>query len=99
MVVRALIVIIWEWAKNMKMFEAMVFKREIGANCGVDVTMIDTPNDGLVLSIEEDLVKSNNLLFIRDFVNQHKLFLLLDSERYFISTSVLEASTQIGWDS
>lgn len=83
----------------MKMFEAMVFKREIGANCSLDVTMIDTPNDGLVLSIEEDLVKTDDLLFIKDFVSQHKLSLLLDSERYFISTNVLTPSTQIGWDS
>ena len=37
----------------MKTFEAMVFKREIGANCSLDVKMIDTINDGFVLSIDK----------------------------------------------
>lgn len=81
------------------MFDAMVFKREIGASCSIDAKMIDTLNDGMVLSIDENLVSGNDLLFIKDFVSQHKLSLLLDSERYFISTNVLTPSTQIGWDS
>ena len=64
----------------------MVFKREIGSGCSLDVKMLDTINDGIVLTIEQSLVNSNGLLLITDFVNQHKLSLLLDSERYFIST-------------
>ena len=83
----------------MKIFEAMVFKREIGTSCSLDVKMLDTINDGIVLSIEQSLVNSNGLLFITDFVNQHKLSLLLDSERYFISTNALTPSAQYGWDS
>lgn len=82
----------------MKTFEAMVFKREIGANCSLDVKMIDTINDGFVLSIDQNLVNSDNLSFITDFVNQHKLSLLLDSERYFISTNVLTKSSQYFWE-
>ncbi len=61
--------------------------------------MIDTLNDGIILSIEQNLVDNNNLVFITDFVNSHKLSLLLDSERYFISTNVLAPSCQYGWDS
>jgi hypothetical protein len=83
----------------LKIFDAMLFKREIGTNCSLDVKMLDTLNDGLVLSIEQNLVNSNSLVFITDFVNQHKLSLLLDSERYFISTNVLAPSSQYGWDS
>ncbi len=75
------------------MFDAMLFKREIGTNCSLDVKMIDTIKDGIVLSIEQNLVNCNALVFIKDFVNQHKLSLLLDSERYFISTTALVASS------
>lgn len=82
----------------MKIFEAMVVKREIGTSCSLDVKMLDTVNDGFVLSIEQNLVNSNNLLFITDFVNQHKLSLLLDSERYFISTNALIPYTQYIWE-
>ena len=71
----------------------MLFKREIGTSCSLDVKMLDTLNDGLVLSIEQNLVNSNALVYIKDFVNQHKLSLLLDSERYFISTTALIASS------
>ena len=67
----------------------MVFKREIGTGCSVDVKIIDTLNDGLILSIKENSVNKNVLEFITDFVNQHKLNLLLDNERYFISTKTL----------
>jgi hypothetical protein len=77
----------------------MVFKRAIGASCSFNVKMLDTINDGIVLSIEQNLVNSNELLFITDFVNQHKLSLLLDSERYFISTNALIPSSQSIWES
>ncbi len=77
----------------------MVFKRTIGISCSLDVKMLDTINDGIVLSIDQNLVNSNELLFIKDFVNQHKLSLLLDSERYFISTNALTPSSQSMWES
>ena len=82
---------------TLKIFEAMVFKREIGASCSLDVKMLDTTNDGIVLSIEQNLIDSNDLLFIKDFVSQHNLSLLLDSERYFISTSALTPYSQPVW--
>ncbi len=82
----------------MKIFEAMVFKRAIGASCSLDVKMLDNINDGIILSIEENLVSNNDLSFIRDFVNQHKLNLLLDSERYFISTNALTPSNESFWE-
>ncbi len=83
----------------MNVFDAMLFKRELGSSCSIDVKMLDTLNDGFVLSIEQNLVNSNDLVFITNFVNQHKLSLLLDSERYFISTNVLIPSSQSEWES
>jgi hypothetical protein len=83
----------------LKIFEAMVFKRTIGTSCSLNVKMLDTINDGIILSIEQNLVNNNELLFITDFVNQHKLSLLLDSERYFISTNALTPSSQSMWES
>jgi hypothetical protein len=82
----------------MKIFEAMVFKREIGASSNLVVKILDTPKDGIVLTIEQNLVNGNNLLFIKDFVSQHNLSLLLDSECYFISTNALKPSILSVWE-
>ena len=76
----------------------MVFKREIGTACSLDIKMLDTLNDGIVLSIDQDLVNSNNLLLIKEFVSHHKLSLLLDSERYFISMGALTPSNHPLWE-
>lgn len=76
-----------------------MFKRAIGASCSLNVEMLDTINDGIVLSIDENLVSRNELAFITDFVQQHKLSLLLDSERYFISSSALSPSSASMWES
>jgi hypothetical protein len=83
---------------KMKMFEAMVFKREIGASCSLDVKMLDTPKDGIVLTIDQNLVNSSNLKLITEFVNQNKLSLLLESECYFISTQALKPSRLSIWE-
>jgi hypothetical protein len=83
----------------MKMFEAMVFKREIGTTCSLYIEMLDTINEGIILSIDKNLVNSNNLSFITDFVSQHNLSLLLDSERYFISSNTLAPYAKSSWES
>jgi hypothetical protein len=83
---------------KMKIFEAMVFKREIGTSCSLDVKILDTLKDGIVLTIEQNLVDSSNLELITDFVNQHNLSLLLDNECYFISTHVLKPSSLSIWE-
>ena len=82
----------------MKIFEAMVFKREIGASCSLDVKMLDTLKDGIVLTIDESLVDGSNLVLIKEFVSEHNLSLLLDSDCYFISTNVLKPSNLSTWD-
>lgn len=82
----------------MKIFEAMVFKRKIGLNRSLDVKMLDTINDGFILSIDQNLVNLSDLSFLTDFVNQNKLSLLHESERYFISTNALSPSIQYFWE-
>lgn len=77
----------------------MVFKREIGSSCSLDMKMLDTENDGIILSIDQNLVNNSSLIFIQDFVNQHNLSLLLDSEKYFISTNALSTYAQSNWES
>jgi hypothetical protein len=76
----------------------MVFKREIGTICSLDVKMLDTLKDGIVLTFEQNAINSKDLLYIKDFVSQHNLSLLLDSECYFISTNVLEPSSLSVWE-
>jgi hypothetical protein len=83
---------------KMKIFEAMVFKREIGASCSLNVKMLDTLKDGIVLTIEQNLVNRAHLDFIKNFVSQHKLSLLLDSDCYFISTDALKPSSLTIWE-
>ena len=82
----------------MKMFEAMVFKREIGSSCSFDVKMLDTGKDGIVLTFDQDSVNNGDLVFIKDFVSQHNLSLLLDSECYFISSNILKPSNLTVWE-
>jgi hypothetical protein len=81
----------------MKISEAMGLKRTIGANCSIDIKMLDTLRDGIVLTIEQNSVNPDALMFITDFVNRHNLSLLLESERYFISTKTLSPNQSV-WD-
>jgi hypothetical protein len=84
--------------EKMKIFEAMVFKREIGSSCSLDVKMLDTSKDGIVLTIEQSAVNVDDLVYIKDFVSQHNLSLLLDSDCYFISTQALQPSMLSVWE-
>ena len=82
----------------MKIFQAMVFKKKIGASCSFDVKMLDTVKDGVVLTFDQSAVKDNDLIYIKDFVTQNNLSLLLDSECYFISTNELKPSSLSVWE-
>jgi hypothetical protein len=83
---------------KMKIFEAMVFKREIGASSSLDVKILETSKDGIVLTLEESAVSRDDLVYIKDFVSQHNLSLLLDSDCYFISTQCLKPSCLTIWE-
>jgi len=73
----------------LKMFDAMILKREIGKECKLDVQILETSNDGLVLRLMENIVNRNSLDFITDFVNKHDLNIILDNGVYFISEQIL----------
>ena len=73
----------------MNVFDAMVLKREMQKNCSVDVKILDTSKDGIVLRIMENMVDKQSLELLSDFVSQHKLNLLLDNGVYIISKKIL----------
>jgi hypothetical protein len=73
------------------MFDAMILKREIVTTCSIDVKILETLNDGLVLRVE-NIVNENSLELITDFVNKHQLNMLVDNGLYFISEETLTLS-------
>ena len=73
----------------LNVFDAMILKREMQTNCSVDVKILDTSKNGLILRIMENTVDGISLELIRDFVSQHKLNILLDNGVYFISKESL----------
>ena len=73
----------------LNVFDAMILKREMQKDCSVDVKILDTSKDGLVLRIMENMVDKQSLELLSDFVNQHKLNILLDNGVYFISKKSL----------
>jgi hypothetical protein len=74
------------------MFDAMIIKREMGKSCNVEVKILETMKDGLILRITENIINKNSLVLITDFVNKHKLNMLFDSGVYFISNQLIAPS-------
>jgi hypothetical protein len=72
----------------LRIFEAMILKREIEKDCKLDVQFLDT-NDGFILRFMENIVNSKSLEDIRDFVERNNLNMLLDNGVYFISEQSL----------
>jgi hypothetical protein len=70
------------------MFDAMILKREIVRNYNIDVKILETFKDGLVLRIE-NMVNRASLALITDFVSKNQLNMLLDNDVYFISKEIL----------
>jgi hypothetical protein len=79
----------------MKMYDAMVLKREIGTSCKIDAKILETLKEGFVLRIMENSVNQSSLEAITDFVKKHKLNILFDNGVYFISNQILAPSDQI----
>ncbi len=75
---------------RLKISEAMNFKSEIKKTCNLDVKMLETSNDGLILTVSKRLVNSDSLQSITAFVNDHKLNLMSEFGIYYISTQILE---------
>ena len=80
---------------TLKMYDAMVLKREIGTSCKIDVKILETLKDGFVLRILENMMSENSLEAITDFVNKHRLNILFDNGAYFISNQILAPSEPI----
>jgi hypothetical protein len=77
---------------ELRMFDAMILKREMGKSCNVDVKILETMKDGLILRIMENIINKNSLVLITDFVNKHKLNMLFDNGVYFISNQLIAPS-------
>ncbi len=77
--------------EELKMSDAMILKREMVSSCNVDVEILETFKDGLVLRVE-NTVNRNSLVLISDFVDKHRLNMLFDSGVYFISKEILAPS-------
>jgi hypothetical protein len=77
---------------ELRMFDAMILKREMGKSCNVDVKILETNKDGLILRITENILNNNSLALITDFVKKHKLNILFDNGVYFISNQTIAPS-------
>jgi hypothetical protein len=73
------------------MFDAMILKREIVNKYNIDVEILETFKDGLVLRIES-MVNRTSLELITDFANKHHLNFLLENDVFFISNETLAPS-------
>jgi hypothetical protein len=75
----------------LKLFDAMILKREMVRNCNIDVRIHETFKEGIVLRVE-NIVNGNSIALISDFVKRHRLNMLYDSGVYFISKETLAPS-------
>ncbi len=75
----------------MNISEAMRFKREIRAACGIEMNMLDTDEDGLVLWVERKTVEVSSYKLLADFASNKNLSLLLEVGNFFVSTHPLHS--------
>ena len=73
------------------MFDAMILKCEIVKDYNIEVKILETLKDGLVLRIE-NMVNRTSLERITEFANKHQLNILLENDVYFISNETLAPS-------
>jgi hypothetical protein len=76
----------------MNMSEAMKFKIKIKTDCGIDIKMLDTAEDGIVLYVERNTLDAASLKLLADFAAENQLNMQLGSGNFIISTHAL--STQ-----
>ncbi len=76
------------------MSEAMKFKREIKAATGLDAQMLDTAEDGYVLTLERSLLNKASYMLLAEFATQNQLNLQLEIGRYIISTNALRPAPE-----
>jgi hypothetical protein len=76
------------------MSKAMKFKREIRAATGLDAQMLDTAEDGYVLTLERRLVNEASYKVLAEFATQNQLNMQLEMGRYIISTNALRPAPE-----
>jgi hypothetical protein len=76
------------------MSKAMKFKREIKAATGLDSQMLDTAEDGYVLTLERRLVNEASYKLLAEFATQNQLNLQFEMGRYIISTNPLRPAPE-----
>jgi hypothetical protein len=73
----------------MNVSEAMKLKTKIKTSCGIDLKMLDIPEDGLVLYVERKTLDIGAYKLLADFTAQNDLSLQLDIGNFIISTRAL----------
>jgi hypothetical protein len=73
----------------MNVSEAMKLKTKIKNGSGIDLKMLDIPDDGLVLYIERKALDVNAYKLLADFTAQNDLSLQLDLGNFIVSTHPL----------
>jgi hypothetical protein len=73
----------------MNVSEAMKLKSQIKNSSGIDLKMLDIPEDGLVLYIERKALDVSSYKLLADFTAQNDLSLQLDLGNFIVSTRPL----------
>jgi hypothetical protein len=73
----------------MNISEAMKLKIKIHASCGIDLKMLDTSEDGLVLYIERKAIDIGAYKLLADYTAQNDLSLQLDIGNFIVSKNAL----------
>jgi hypothetical protein len=73
----------------MNISEAMRFKREILANCGIDVKMLDIAEAGLVLYVERSSIDVAAYKLLANFAAKNELSVQLEIGNFIISKHAL----------
>ena len=76
---------------TLNVSEAMKFKREIQTTCGINVKMLDTAEDGIILYVERETLNVGSYKLLADFAAQKELSLQLEVGNFVISTHPLSS--------
>jgi len=73
----------------MNISEAMKLKTKIHESCGINLKMLDTSEDGLVLYIERKAIDVSAYKLLADYTAQNELILQLDIGNFIVSKNAL----------
>ena len=73
----------------MNISEAMKLKTKIHESCGINLKMLDTSEDGLVLYIERKAIDVSVYKLLADYTAQNELILQLDIGNFIVSKNAL----------